>query len=469
MSDADGADQAEAALRALENARVERERLGELGRWSEADEVALSTLRDVLSVASPDIIGPDLGGLVYVAGSPRKGSHARARHGVPVPAERLTATCAMLLANRGRDPESVVEMATKALASFNWRDVGTLWYSVLSLAYADEGEAARRFLDHAMARSGWAASTAIPALRARVAGLGGAPATAVQILEDLVAPGSQDQFTEVAVAWSVEALVDLGDLDRADDLLRKHGFNHSLDRVTDTAEVLAARGALHHAAGRTQLAYEDFTACGRELARWGVVNPAIIPWRSQAALCAAAMGREALALSLTQEELAHARRWGTPRAIGTALRAASLVSMGDQRLAGMREAVGLLARSGAKGTLIRAQYELGVRSILEGQHEDGCAALRDARETAGSVGNQVWTGRVDDALGHWAGIAEQDRRLTPQERKIANLARAGLSNKEIAGRAGVSSSTVEFHLSNVYRKLEVSGRSGLRSIMVAVL
>ncbi|MCO1575692.1 helix-turn-helix transcriptional regulator [Crossiella sp. SN42] len=51
--------------------------------------------------------------------------------------------------------------------------------------------------------------------------------------------------------------------------------------------------------------------------------------------------------------------------------------------------------------------------------------------------------------------------LTSQEGRIAALVRAGLSNKEIAARLGVVVRTVELHLSQVYRKLGVSGRSGL--------
>lgn len=51
--------------------------------------------------------------------------------------------------------------------------------------------------------------------------------------------------------------------------------------------------------------------------------------------------------------------------------------------------------------------------------------------------------------------------MTSQEGRIAALVRAGLSNKEIAARLGVVVRTVELHLSQVYRKLGVSGRSGL--------
>ncbi|MDQ7810866.1 helix-turn-helix transcriptional regulator [Amycolatopsis sp. A133] len=457
--------------RALENARTERDRLGDLGRWSEADEAVLVTLRDVLAAASHDIIGTDLGGLVYVAGSPRPG-HARLKgNWGPVPPDRLHATCAMLLVNRGREPKTVVELAHRALESFAWRDLGTFWYAVLALAYADDIAAAGHHLERAMARSGWSGphphSSALTALRARVAALGGEPRRAWQLLDAALRQGVVEQFHEVAVAWAIAALVDLGDLDRAEDLLLEHGFANALDGVVDRAEVLAARGALREATGRAQPAYEDWTACGRELAGWGVTNPAVLPWRSQAALCAAAADRRSLALSLANEELFHAQRWGTPQAVGSALRAVALVSDEDRDVKLLKEAADHLARSNARGTLLRARYELGVKLSVRAGDEDGRPALRAARETAAAMNSEAWVHRIDAALRRWAG-EDADAKLTAQELKVLNLARAGLANKAIAARLHLGTSTVEFHLSNGYRKLGISGRGELPSLMMPV-
>lgn len=52
--------------------------------------------------------------------------------------------------------------------------------------------------------------------------------------------------------------------------------------------------------------------------------------------------------------------------------------------------------------------------------------------------------------------------LSPRETEVANLARQGLTNKEIAEFLVVSIKTVEFHLRNIYLKLEVPGRDGLK-------
>jgi DNA-binding NarL/FixJ family response regulator len=58
--------------------------------------------------------------------------------------------------------------------------------------------------------------------------------------------------------------------------------------------------------------------------------------------------------------------------------------------------------------------------------------------------------------------------LTRQELKIAELARAGYSNKKIAETLVLTQRTVEFHLSNVYRKLGISGRRELGSALSTI-
>jgi DNA-binding NarL/FixJ family response regulator len=48
--------------------------------------------------------------------------------------------------------------------------------------------------------------------------------------------------------------------------------------------------------------------------------------------------------------------------------------------------------------------------------------------------------------------------LTPQEKAVADLARAGRTNREIAAQLYLSVNTVETHLSHIYRKLGISSR-----------
>ncbi len=55
--------------------------------------------------------------------------------------------------------------------------------------------------------------------------------------------------------------------------------------------------------------------------------------------------------------------------------------------------------------------------------------------------------------------------LTPSERRIAELAASGHSNREIAQTPFVTPKTVEYHLRNVYRKLDVTGRRDLGPLL----
>jgi DNA-binding NarL/FixJ family response regulator len=51
--------------------------------------------------------------------------------------------------------------------------------------------------------------------------------------------------------------------------------------------------------------------------------------------------------------------------------------------------------------------------------------------------------------------------LTPSERRIAAMAAEGLSNRDIAQALFVTLRTVETHLSNAFRKLDISSRTQL--------
>ncbi|MCT9112163.1 helix-turn-helix transcriptional regulator [Streptomyces mirabilis] len=55
--------------------------------------------------------------------------------------------------------------------------------------------------------------------------------------------------------------------------------------------------------------------------------------------------------------------------------------------------------------------------------------------------------------------------LTPQQREIAMLAAAGLTNKQIAERLFLSPRTVSTHLYQIYPKLGVTTRAGLRDAL----
>lgn len=60
-----------------------------------------------------------------------------------------------------------------------------------------------------------------------------------------------------------------------------------------------------------------------------------------------------------------------------------------------------------------------------------------------------------------ARLAAQDSILTPQEQVVAREAARGLTNAEIAASLVLSQKTIEYHLTNIYRKLNLRSRRQL--------
>jgi RNA polymerase sigma factor (sigma-70 family) len=58
--------------------------------------------------------------------------------------------------------------------------------------------------------------------------------------------------------------------------------------------------------------------------------------------------------------------------------------------------------------------------------------------------------------------------LSDREREVLELVAAGMSNEQIAERLFLSARTVERHLSNVYAKLRLSGKSARAAAAVRV-
>lgn len=63
--------------------------------------------------------------------------------------------------------------------------------------------------------------------------------------------------------------------------------------------------------------------------------------------------------------------------------------------------------------------------------------------------------------------AVEDVRLTPRERQIAVAVAAGLTNRAIAARLGISEKTVRNRLTVLFEKLHVRGRLQLAMLLTA--
>ena len=97
--------------------------------------------------------------------------------------------------------------------------------------------------------------------------------------------------------------------------------------------------------------------------------------------------------------------------------------------------------------------------------------MNAALATFESLGARSWAERARRELG--AALRgrrsgdEVTAQLTPHELQVASLVQRGLSNREIAAHLFVAERTVEYHLSNIYRKLDLRSRTQLAQALSA--
>lgn len=230
--------------------------------------------------------------------------------------------------------------------------------------------------------------------------------------------------------------------------------------------VLYSRSHLLRLQGRTTEAFHAALAAGQSFSAAGGDNPAIVPWRSEAALCLHLLGRDEEARTLADAELKLARYWSAPRALGRALRIAGTLSEGDADVGLLREAVTRLKGSPARLEYAKALADYGAALRRHGVRSQARTLLSDALDIAEARSAAPLIQQIQDEL-HVAGIRPRRhavtglQSLTPSEHRVYDLAVAGHTNREIAQQLFVTAKTVEVHLSSVYRKLGVTSRRQL--------
>jgi DNA-binding CsgD family transcriptional regulator len=385
-------------------------------------------------------------------------------------------------AARGGRRERAMRRAEQALVAMD--DEERAWNytpAIYALLWADGLDEALRFLDPLIAAgrnrgavfnfSGLSMTRAI--LRYARGELVEAEADARTALDAL--PHRSAWFVPHAHGWLAQILVERGGLDEAAAVLGN--VEASIDVASDPfsrAPLLRARMMLAAAAGDHRRALEDALELGRGLAAFGHDNPAISypPWRSSAALAHHALGEPDAALSLARDELELARSWEAPRPLGRSLRVLGLIEGRNEGIQRLREAVAILENSPARLEHAYAMTDLGAALRRGNRRADAREILRKALELAQRLGAQVLAVRAHDEL---VATGARPRRpllsgvdaLTPSERRVAALAAAGLSNREIAQALFVTLRTVEMHLSNVFRKLDISSRTQLPAALAS--
>ena len=155
-------------------------------------------------------------------------------------------------------------------------------------------------------------------------------------------------------------------------------------------------------------------------------------------------------------------------ALGLAERSRALIATDPQETqTRYQHALTALARSGA--TLQHARTQLLYGEWLAGQHRraDARAQLRAAQQTLQTRGAHAFAARATHQLRAAGDHTRQHHpgpttKLTPQETRIAQLARQGQSNADIGAQVFISPRTVEYHLSKIFAKLGIESRHQLQ-------
>ena len=286
----------------------------------------------------------------------------------------------------------------------------------------------------------------------------------------LAASEGQPWYVRVmAGAALCDALIDRGRLGEADEVVTATDGWGDLECNFMFNLMRLARGRLLAARGDAGKAVEDLRRLGELDDPWRGRCPVAMPWRTHAALALHRCDRAAEARELAEEELALARGWGAPSAVGR-----SLVTLGTVTgsLAPLEEATEVLADSVARLEHARALAALGAHLRRANRRADARRPLTLAIDLAHRCGADAL---VQHAQVELRATGARPRRLlltgvdalTPSEGRVAAMAAEGMSNREIAQALFVTMRTVEVHLSHSYAKLAIESREQLPAALEA--
>ncbi|WP_326695898.1 AAA family ATPase [Streptomyces sp. NBC_01754] len=229
-----------------------------------------------------------------------------------------------------------------------------------------------------------------------------------------------------------------------------------------------ARGHYYLTCGSHEAAIEDFEACGDLMRRWGPDLPGLVPWRTDLAEARLAGGFSAGTLAADQID-----RLGTQnaRTRGITLRVLAASSELSSRPPVLREAVELLQASGDQLELADALAELSNAQHALGEFSRARVIGRQAKQLASQVMVTVPEQYRPPAETAPAVAPVADDlaifELSEAECRVASLAAQGCTNRQIARKLFITVSTVEQHLTRVYRKLQINSRSDLPTSLLS--
>jgi DNA-binding NarL/FixJ family response regulator len=172
------------------------------------------------------------------------------------------------------------------------------------------------------------------------------------------------------------------------------------------------------------------------------------------------------ALSAVAELESRSRSESSARTTGLLALVRALVADGDEARPDYVRAIDVLATADAPRYAARAHLLHGEwlrRRKRRAEARIQLAAAHDLFVAMGATGFADRAARELVATGATVRRRDDEHRhdLTVQERRIAQLAAAHLTNKEIAHQLFLSPRTIEYHLHNIFQKLSITSRREL--------
>jgi DNA-binding CsgD family transcriptional regulator len=200
-----------------------------------------------------------------------------------------------------------------------------------------------------------------------------------------------------------------------------------------------------------------------------VVEPSVVPFVPDLIEAYALAG----ASSAAAEWLARFERIATAAdrlwAIAACARCEGLLASPETFDEPFQRAITLLGTSPLSLDLARTRLAYGEQLRRQGRRRDARTQLRSAHDLFDASGARPWQERAAAELRatgeRVADTGSPMPDLTPQELHISLLVAEGKTNKEIAAALFLSPKTIEYHLANTYRKLDIHSRAELARIV----
>lgn len=388
---------------------------------------------------------------------------------------RLRAVTALTDVLEKRSTSDTFGAVERVLRDAHLDDAGmdTVECSLLALIYGGQYEKAASwcelFLREAQPRSAPSRLARLAALRAEIALRHGDLQSAAQharLALDAIAPSSWGVSVGAPLATLVHAETAMANYTRVYELLDLPVPEAMFDTRYGLS-YLHARGRYSLATGHAPLALQDFLRCGELMAAWELDMAGLAAWRIDAAEAYLAVGLTERARQLLEQQLECCG--GQPRIRAMALRLLAATQPRRHRPMLIRHAVDLLQSCGDRYQLACALMALAQAYEAVNEHRRARVIGHRARSLAEEC--HVTLGAADAPEPHQPtgelsepGIPTSPAAvLSDAERRVAALAAVGYTNREISEKLYVTVSTVEQHLTRIYRKLEIASRAELPS------